>query len=155
MAETKMTLLEALAYFKQRMDEVIENGDAPSYKSFDYADNTLKLYKTEDKSDTAAEISFPEEKFLDQTKTKLENSFAWSDAEYPGSTDPSLEGKPVMVLAVKGDTDTTYSFVNLESLMSPVAISAEAGNAIETKADGLYVPDQSVTKEEIDAMFTA
>lgn len=157
---TQMTLEEALAYFKEKMDALVADGDEPAYKARDFADNTLKLYRTEDKSDTPDTISFPEERFLDQTKTVLVESFAWSAAAYPGSPEPtpSLDGKPVMVLAVKGDTDITYSFVNLEKLIpNTVKISAEAGNVIESKADGLYVGDLSsakiTTKEAIDALF--
>lgn len=157
---TQMTFGEALAYFKGLMDAKIEAGDEPSYKAFDFSDNELKLYRTEDKSDTPDTISFPEERFLDQAKTVFVEDFAWSDTAYPGSYEPapSLDGKPVMVLAVKGDTDVTYSFVSLEKLMpGTVKISAEEGNVIESKADGLYVGDVSgakiTTKEAIDALF--
>lgn len=155
---TEMTLMEAFAYFKSKMDEVVQNGDEPAYKGCDYADNTLRLYKTEDKSDTPVTINLPEEQFLDQAKTKFVGSFAWTAAEYPGSTDPSLEGKPVMVLAVKGDTGTSYSFVSLEMLVASVDVSAESGNALEKKSDGLYVnltTAKVTTKEAIDALFTA
>lgn len=135
---TEMTFLEALAYFKVLMDAVIESGDKPAVKAFDFTDNKIKLYRTEDKSDTPDEISLPEERFLDQAKTTLVESFAWSDADYPGSDDPNLDGKPVMVLAVKGDTTVTYSFVNLEKLMS-----TDLSNAKIT------------TKEAIDALFNS
>lgn len=158
---TQMTLLEAFAYFKELMDAVVAEGDKLAIKAADYADNTLTLYKTEDKSDeTPLTIQLPEKMFLDQAKTKFVDSFAWSEADYPGSNDPELEGKPVMVLAVKGDTEVTYSFVSLEQ-MAPdaVNISAEDGNMLEKKTDGYYVgaPDLStaklVTKEQIDALF--
>lgn len=177
---SKLITLELLSYFKGKMDTVITNGDAKAFKAVDYANNTLKFYKNEDKSDSPVEISLPEEMFLDQAKTVFVDSFAWSDAAYPGSVDPSLEGKPVMVLAVKGDTTTTYSFVNLEKLVdvytgeetatiattvsgnkisANAKISADADNVIEAKADGLYVakPDEVTftyaSESDIDGLF--
>lgn len=178
---SKLITLDILSYFKGKMDTVIAEGDAKAFKAVDYANNTLKFYKKEDKSDAApVEISLPEEMFLDQAKTVFVDSFAWSDAAYPGSVDPSLEGKPVMILAVKGDTTTTYSFVNLEKLVdvytgedtatvsttvadgkikANAKISAEANNVIEAKADGLYVakPDEVTftyaSESDIDGLF--
>lgn len=155
---TEMTLLEALTYFKERMDELIEEGDAPAIKAIEPDGNTLKVYKTADKSGDPITIDLPEEFFLDQTKTTLVDAFAWSDAAYPGSTDPELEGKPVMVFAVKGDNSVSYSFVSLEKVAAgAVNVSAEDGNVLEKKADGLYVGDLSdakiTTKEAIDALF--
>ena len=180
---SKLITLELLSYFKGKMDTVITNGDAKAFKAVDYADNTLKFYKNEDKSDVSpVEISLPEEMFLDQAKTVFVDNFAWSDATYPGSVDPSLDGKPVMVLAVKGDTTTTYSFVNLEKLVdvytgedtatiattvsgnkisANAKISADADNVIVAKADGLYVakPDDVTftyaAESDIDGLFTA
>lgn len=155
---TDMTLLEALAYFKQRMDDLIEDGDAPAVKAIESDGNTLKIYKTTDKTDTPLVVDLPEEFFLDQAKTTLADPFAWSDTAYPGSTDPELEGKPVMVFAVKGDDSVSYSFVSLEKVAAgAVNVSAEDGNVLEKKADGLYVGDLSnakiTTKEAIDSLF--
>lgn len=134
--ETQMNFMEALTYFKGLMDAVIKEGDNAAVKAVDYANNKLKLYLNADKSDaTPIEIDLPEEMFLDQAKTKLVGSFAWSETEYPGSTNPNLDGKPVMVLAVKGDTDVTYSFVSFESLTTDIS-SAKV-----------------TTKEAIDALF--
>ncbi len=178
MANEKIITLELLSYFKGKMDTVVNEGDAKSFKAADYANNTIRFYKTEDKSDTPTEVPLPEGMLLDQAKTTFVENFTYSAAAYPGSTDPSLNGKPVMVLAVKGDTTTTYSFVNLETLMvtyegegtstasvtvangkikADVKVSAEANNAISTKTDGLYVPASSTvsyaTNADIDALF--
>lgn len=178
---SKLITLELLSYFKGKMDTVIAAGDAKAFKAVEYADNTIKLYKKEDKSDeTPATISLPEEMFLDQTKTKFVDSFVWSETAYPGSENPSLEGKPVMVLAVKGDTSTAYSFVNLEKLVdvytgeasntatvtvtenkvkAEVKVSANENNVLEAKDDGLYVAKtEEVTftyaeETDIDALF--
>lgn len=82
-----------------------------------------------------------------------------------GATDPKLAGKPVMVLAVKGQKpdSCTYSFLDMSALVDTykakatgkdasttitvsgyeievkVNVSAAAGNALSLKADGLYV----------------
>ena len=69
----------------------------------------------------------PKELFLDQAKTVFVPSFTFKDETYPGATNPSLDGKPVMVLAVKGvdnasPADTTkqtitYSFLDMSTLV--------------------------------------
>lgn len=120
---------------------------------------------------TKTEISnaieaLPVEMFLDNTKTKFEPQFAFSSATYPGATNPNLDGKPVLVLAVKGvdhtqggAVTTTFSFLNMETLVDTYVpalgntakvitingyvitfhISAEANNAITVQNDGLHV----------------
>ncbi|MCM1329452.1 MAG: hypothetical protein NC253_08445 [Ruminococcus sp.] len=157
----------------------IDTKDGVSIKSVDFKDSTLKFYTTEDKSGTpVATLDLPEEMFLDQTKTTLVNEFAWSATAYPNSTNPNLEGKPVFVLAVKGEKDVKYSFVSMESLFTvysgnetksakvtvsndnkitaDVKISAAEGNTAVIKDDGVYVPEADLeyaTKEDIDKLF--
>lgn len=139
---------------------------AAAIKSGKVDGNTVSLYTSKDSTGTAVfTFDFPTEMFLDQNKTVFVDSFAWTEDAYPGSTNPNLDGKPVMVLAVKGDGDSvTYSFLSMAKLVDTykakttgkdnsttvtvegyeidvkVNISAEAGNQIEVKADGLYVP---------------
>lgn len=141
---------------------------AKAFKSGEVTGNTVKLYTSEDKSGTPAfSFDFPAELFLDQTKTKFVGEFTFDADTYAGATDPNLEGKPVMVLAVKGESDTiTYSFLNMASLVDTYAakvgdgtatvtvngyeisvdvnVSTEADNALVKKADGLYVPKAEV-----------
>ena len=80
---------------------------------------TPSPYTSTDQTGTAAfSFDFPTEYFLDQTKSVFVQTFAWSETAYPGSTNPNLDGKPVMVLAVKGDGNTVlYSFVDLTYLL--------------------------------------
>lgn len=114
----------------------------------------------------AAIAALPVEMFLDQAKTRFVQSFAFTQETYPGGTDPNLNGKPVLVLALKGidhnnnDAETTtYSFLNMETLVD--TYTAKAGdsakilniagyeiefkldpsndNAIEVTANGLKV----------------
>lgn len=179
MANEKLVTLEQLGIVKNYID----GKDSAAIKSAEYAENKISLYTTTDKSGTAAvEIDLPEEMFLDQAKTTFVAEFTWSDDAYPGSTDPELDGKPVLVLAVKGDETVNYSFVSIEALVqtytgdttetatvdvtdgvitADVKISEEEGNALITKDDGLYVPPAEAspeivyaTNEEIEAMFS-
>ena len=105
--------------------------------------------------------ALPEEFFLDQAKTVFVDNFAWSNTTYPGSTNPNLDGKPVLVLAVKNPDGSTinYSFLNMLALVDTYTagdasvvvsartvaaqLSAVSGNVLELKADGLFVPSSS------------
>ena len=86
--------------------------------------------------------ALPKEQFLDLTKTEFVQSFTWAGEEYPGSTDPSLEGKPVLVLALKNSNNNTvaYSFLNMYELAdtytadSPIVIT---GRNITHKKSGV------------------
>lgn len=109
--------------------------------------------------------ALPTEMFLDQTHTAFVPNFMFSQASYPGATDPNLNGKPVMVLAVKGidhtnnnAESTTYSFLDMETLVDTYHpalgdsakvltingytvtfnVSASAGNILTVNNDGLY-----------------
>ena len=127
-------------------------------KSIEMTGNSLKFYTSTDKSGTPAfTCDIAEANFLDTAKTTFVTNFAFSSATYPGATDPNLNGKPVLVLALKENstaTSVTYSFVNLETLVKiytakdssleidgdkiSVKISAAEGNSLELKNDGLY-----------------
>lgn len=135
-------------------------------KSLGVDGNTVNFYTSADKSGTAAfTFDFPKELFLDQAKTTFVQKFAFSTETYPGATDPKLAGKPVMVLAVKGQNpdSCSYSFLDMSALVDTykakatgkdasttvtiagyevdvkVNVSAAAGNALVLKDDGLYV----------------
>lgn len=178
MANEKLVTLAQLSIVKNYVDEK----DAVSIKSGKYADNKISLYTSADKTGTAAiELDLPEEMMLDQAKTTLVDNFAWSAETYPGSTDPELNGKHVLVLAVKGDTSVNYSFIALDSIVKPytggatdttnntvtdgvvktdVKISEVAGNALKIKPDGLFVepfdPATGITyatDAEVEALF--
>ena len=131
--------------------------------------NTISLFTTEDGSGTAAyTVDFPKDFLLDQAKTLFVPNFTFSAATYPGAVNPSLDGKPVMVLAVKGTTDVAsgtandtvnYSFMDMSALVDTysvkagdsakilnisgyeieVKISTAANNALTVQNDGLHV----------------
>ena len=78
----------------------------------------------------AAIQALPNEMFLDQANTVFVPSFTFNSTTYAGATDPNLNGKPVLVLAVKGidhknnNAETiTYSFLDVSTL---VDISSKA-----------------------------
>lgn len=112
-----------------------------AFKSLSVSGNTVSLYTNDSHTGTAAAtFDFPTELFLDQAKTTFVANFTWSNTTYPGSTDPSLNGKPVIVLAVRGTTaadrvqgqasDTvTYSFINVQSLVDVYTIATDTVSA--------------------------
>ncbi len=185
---SKHTTLDQLKMLAQRtkteltsLETKLNVGINAAFKSLAVSGNTVSFYTTADKTGTAAAtLDFPAEYVLDQAKTSLVPAFAWAEATYPGSTDPSLEGKPVLVLAVKGDDSTvTYSFLNMEKLMNvytvktegkdasttvsidgytidvKVNISAEEGNQLQMKPDGLFVPAPAAVAVATDAEVTS
>ena len=175
---TKLTKLGSLKELAQRINTdfakkteltPIKNSADAAFKSGKVEGNKVQIFTTPDKTGAAAfEFDFPVEMVLDQAKTAFVPKFAWSAETYPGSTDPKLEGKPVMVLAVKGsDGSVNYSFMGMAALVGTykakvegkdasttvtisgyevdvkVNISQDEGNALEARADGLYVPKPS------------
>lgn len=115
--------------------------------------------------DTAIQ-ALPTEMFLDQAKTAFVASFAFNATTYAGATNPNLDGKPVLVLAVKGidhnnndAVTTTYSFLDVSTLVDTYTaaagnsakiltiagynitfnVSADTHNAVEVLNDGLAV----------------
>lgn len=150
----------------------VQTAAEKAIKSLDVTGNTISFFTSTDKAGTAAfTVDFPTEMFLDQTKTEFVPSFAFSETTYPGATDPKLEGKPVMVLAVKGENPDScaYSFLSMAALVDTykakatgkdksttvtiagyevdvkVNVSAAAGNILTLKDDGLYVPTPEKT----------
>ena len=149
--QTKLTNLKQLKKLAVRTKTEIEAvktslADALMYAT--YSGNKLSFFRNNAGTGTAAfAFDLPEEMFLDQAHTEFVGDFAWSSSDYPGSTNPNLDGKPVMVLAVKGDaTNPTYSFIDMTSLVDTysgadasivvsgytigVQIDSTAGNAL-------------------------
>jgi len=82
---------------------------------------TVSFFTTKDGSGTPAfTFNFPTEYFLQQVGTGLVPNFTWSALTYPNSTNPNLEGKTVLVLAVKGDDEPAtvkYTFADVSDLI--------------------------------------
>lgn len=172
MATTYVSMAN-LTKYDTNLKTYIDSEKTKALKALAVKDNQINFYVNPAPADDTTPdftVDFPTEYLLDQTKTTFVQEFAWSDTTYTGSTDPSLEGKPVLVLAVKGEVDeVTYSFVNLEMLVDiyeggetksatvsvdadtneitvEVKVSAAEGNILEVKDDGLYA---SVTQVDI------
>ena len=151
-----------LKHVAQLAQVVKSNLDALDSNAIQYVStsgNTVSFFTNNDGSGTAAfSFDFPEELFLDQVGTTLVDNFSWSALSYPNSTNPNLNGKTVLVLAVKGDAQTPtikYSFVDLSKLIDTytaadnsinisghsiaVNLSATTGNALSLVNDGLHV----------------
>ena len=166
-AEIKKTFVKKDAFTP------VEAAANAAIKALKVTGNTVNFYTNTGMTGAAAfSMDFPTEMFLDQTKTAFVGKFKFSDTTYPGATDPKLDGKPVMVLAVKGENpdSCTYSFLNMAALVDTYAakttgkdaattvtiagyevdvkvnVSAAVGNALILKDDGLYVP----TPKEVD-----
>ena len=104
--------------------------------------------------------------FLDQAGTTFVQSFSFSTQTYPGAANPNLDGKPVLVLAVKTVDHTnnnaqtiSYHFLDMAALVDTytvkagdstkiltiagreieIKVSAVENNAITVQNDGLHV----------------
>lgn len=154
-------LKQAAQVFKMESDKAI--------KSLSVSGNTISFFTSEDGSGTAVgTVDFPKELFLDQTKTDFESNFAFTAQKFPGAVNPSLEGKPVLIFAVKGTTDASsgtasdtysYSFIDVSALVDTYTVKAgdstkvlsisgyevefkispDADNAFEATANGAKV----------------
>ena len=77
------------------------------------------------------------ETFLELLKTEFIPNFAFNSATYAGATNPSLDGKPVLVIAVKqidhnnNNAETiTYSFLDMSALVDTYTAKAGASAQI-------------------------
>lgn len=152
--------LKHVAALAQLTKSKLDALDGITFSSANISNGKINFYASTDCTGTALQsVDLPEELYLDQVRTTIVQSFAWSDLTYPGSTNPNLDGKPVLVLAVKGDKSTnptlTFSFLNLESLIDTytaadksidisghsiaVNISSITGNLLELDTNGLFV----------------
>ena len=161
---TTAELKQAATVFKLESDKAI--------KSLAVSGRTISFFTSENGTGTAvATVDIPKDLFLDQAKTTFVQNFTFSAAAYPGAVNPSLDGKPVFVLAVKGSTDPangtandtiSYSFIDVSALVDTYTtaagtssqvltisgytvsfnISSTAGNIIKSDAGGLYATNR-------------
>lgn len=187
MANTdKLVKLEQLTTYDTLIKQFISTESGKAVKAIGFSSDGRKMlfYKTEDKSDTPVEIDVPEEFlkdwFTDFSKTSIVDNFVWSETAYPGTTDPSLDGKPVWVFALSKGANTAYYFISLAGLVdtytgenstsatttvtngkikSEVKISTKEGNglSVDTENGGLYVNAadelEYATDDDINALF--
>ena len=174
---SKLVKLQALDSLAAKADAKITAVETKADNAFKGAKvvngNTIALYKSTDTSGTAdVTLDLPAEMVLDATKTTFVPNFTFSTETYVGASDPSLNGKAVLVLAVKttnkGTDTTSYSFIDITHLVDTytaadnsitvngytiaVKISAVANNAIELKSDGLHVDITGKQDKDTDAV---
>ena len=156
MADTSLVKMSQLSTALTRVKTELDKLDDKTFSSAKVENDKLYFYSSTDKTGTPIDsVDLPVERFLDQTKTGFVQSFNFSSVTYSGATDPNLNGKPVLVLAVKGETagSINYSFLNLETLIDTytaanagisiagssigVQLSADAGNILSIANDGL------------------
>lgn len=141
---------------------------AETFKAGKVNGNTVEFYTDKDMTGAAAfTFDFPVELVLDQAKTVFVDSFTFSTEAYKDATDPNLEGKPVLVLAVKGsDGSLTYSFLDLERLtdvdlsnyLTKVAGATEGnlaaldanGNVVDS---GIGIAEDAEVEEMLNEIF--
>ena len=130
--------LKSLAQRTQAKLDALQSAQASNaFQSLRVDGNTVYFYKTADMSGTAAaSFNFAEEIFLQQTGTEIVENFAFNSETYVGATNPNLDGKTVLVLAVKGDKaenpTVKYSFVSMEKLIKSVVAAAGDSSKILT-----------------------
>lgn len=115
--------------------------------------------------------NIPADQFLDTANSKFEYEFAWTQAKYPNSTNPNLEGKAVLVLVLKNkEGAVSYSFLDLSRLIDVNKIDkvsgATADNLPKMTADGqisdsgiaiskVLTDDDVATDPEVQEMLTS
>lgn len=123
MASTdNLVKISQLTTSMQRVKSELDALDGMKFGSVGIANGKLNFYASTDGTGTVLKsIDLPAEKFLDLLQSGVVNNFAWSAATYPNSTNPNLDGKPVLVLALKNEegvtTTVSYSFASLEGLI--------------------------------------
>ena len=138
---------------------------ASAFKYTKFEGNAIEFYNTQSITSSSVPtftIDLPVDWVLDLSQTTLVQNFIWSDELYSNSTNPNLDGLPVLVLAISDNTNATYSFLNMNTLIDVyvggntnsasvavndttgeitcnVKVSSVTNNAITTKSDGLHV----------------
>ena len=145
-------LQTALTGVKTQLDAL----DGRNFGGVNITDRTINFHATSDTSGTPlATVTLPSDLRLDQAKTTFVSSFTFSASTYPGATNPNLNGKPVLVLAVTDGTNTTYSFLNVASLVTTFTplnkgitisgssiganVSSTTDNLLSIDSNGLFV----------------
>ena len=173
----KLLKLNALDEFAAKADRKIKSVEAKTDAAFKGAKivngNQIALYTTTDTTTTAAvTLDLAAEMVVDATKTGFVDNFEFSAETYVGATDPDLDGKAVLVLAIKttdkGVDTTSYSFISVDKLVDvytagdnsididgytiAVKISQAANNALTLKNDGLHVDISGKQDRDTDAV---
>ena len=139
----------------QRVKTELDTLDGRKYGDASIANGKLNFYAKAGDVTALKSIDLPAELYLDQVRTTFVPNFAFASGGYTGATNPNLDGKPVLVFAVKDNAATpniTYSFINLETLIDTytpgngiditnnviaVSLDAATDNILTASASGL------------------
>lgn len=131
-----------------------------AFKGVKIEDNKLKFYEGTDTTVTPLTyVDLLEELYLQGAQTDIVENFAFSAATYPGANDPGLDGKTVLVLAVKGDgTPPTvkYSFVSMTGIIDdfiPKISGGTTGNLTSIQTDGT-ITDSTIASDTVVTKIT-
>ena len=134
----RLTNLDKLAALASEGINKAQNTANAGFKKIIQDGNTIKFYTDSDATlvDAAADsFDFAAESFLDQARTTFSTSFTFSTATFgTDTTNPNLDGKPVLILAVKtkdaqNNETLNYSFLNVESLVDIYGIATDTTSA--------------------------
>lgn len=104
-----------------------------TFRSAIISGNTISFFNSKNASGTPAfSFDLPAAQYLSQINTTLVNNFSWSALTYPNSANPNLDGKPVLVLAVRDDDNSTisYSFADMTDLIDVSDKVDKVSNAV-------------------------
>ena len=170
----KLNALDSLAAKADAKIQEVESKVDAAYKGAKMVNgNTIAFYTTTETTGTPAFLlDLPAEMVVDAAKTTFVPNFNFTSGGYTGATNPNLDGKAVLVLAIKtvnkGEETTSYSFISVDSLVDTysagdksvavsgytikVQVSAAANNALTLKNDGLHVDISGKQDKDTDAV---
>ena len=150
--------LKHIGSLASAISNTINTLDGKKFGDASIADGKLNFYANVGDATAIKSIDLPAELFLDQVNTTFVANFNFASGGYTNATNPNLDGKPVLVIAVKDNATSptvTYSFLNMEALVDTYAplnagiqisgysigarISADTDNLLSIAADGLLV----------------
>ena len=149
--------LKHIGSLASAISNTINTLDGKKFGDASIADGKLNFFANVGDSTAIKSIDLPAELFLDQVHTTFVGNFNFAGGGYTNATNPNLDGKPVLVIAVKDNAvspTVTYSFLNMEALVDTYAplnaginiagysigvnISTIAGNNLSLEEDGLF-----------------
>ena len=115
---SKLLKLNALDAFATKADTKIKAVEEKADAAFKGAKvvngNQIALYKTTDTSGTADfTLDLAAEMVVDATKTGFVDNFEFNSETYVGATNPNLDGKAVLVLAINLSIFTQPEIIRL------------------------------------------
>lgn len=150
--------LKHIGSLASAISNTINTLDGKKFGDASIADGKLNFFANVGDTTAIKSIDLPAELFLDQVHTTFVPNFAFASGGYTNATNPNLDGKPVLVIAVKDNAASptvTYSFLNMEALVDTyrelnagiqisgysigAKVSGDTDNLLSIAQDGLLV----------------